>query len=236
MEAGWGADLGYPGLRLDASGEAVTGHVFTSANLESHWQVLDDFEGVEYERVLTEVTLSEGGRCVAHVYVLRQRYAAMTLIHQRVEDCRNGDNPKTIARVSSGWVVLGDVQFLRGYSLLLPDPVVVDLNDLARPAREAYLFEMSALGDALLSVTDACRINYEILGNTEAALHAHVFPRYATEPESMRRIPVWSYDWENAPPFDPERDRALMLAIRGSLEEAGLVLDQSETTGSVTVG
>ena len=93
--------------------------------------------------------------------------------------------------------MLGDVQFLRGYSLLLPDPVVVSLNDLTREGREQFLYEMSVLGDALLAVTDAYRINYEILGNSEPALHAHVFPRYQSEPEEKRRMPAWFYDWKN---------------------------------------
>ena len=104
-----------------------------------------------------------------------------TLIHQRVDDCRNGRNPKTIARVTSGWIVLGDVQFLRGYSLLLPDPVVTDLNALDRTHRETYLYEMSVLGDALLKTTDAYRINYEILGNSGGSIacsrYSSVFER-----------------------------------------------------------
>lgn len=145
-----------------------------------------------------------------------------TLIHQRVDDCRAGRNPKTIARVTSGWVVLGDVQFLRGYSLLLPDPVVVDLNALGREHRETYLYEMSVLGDALLSITDAYRINYEILGNSEAALHAHVIPRYQSEPDHLRPLPVWSYDWENALEFDLERDRELMDQIADQVRNAGI--------------
>ncbi len=145
-----------------------------------------------------------------------------TLIHQRVEDCRNGINPRTIARVSSGWVVLGDVQFLAGYSLLLPDPVVGDLNALNRQQRESYLYEMSVVGDALLSVTDAYRINYEILGNTEPALHAHIFPRYRSEPEELRPGPVWSYDWVNAPKFDAGRDRLLIDDIARFIGEAGI--------------
>jgi len=145
-----------------------------------------------------------------------------TLIHRLVDDCRKGSNPKTIARVSSGWVVLGDVQFLRGYSLLLPDPVVVDPNTLDRERRETYLYEMTVVGDALMNVTEAYRINYEILGNTEAALHAHVFPRYRSEPDELRRVPVWSYDWKNALPFDPKRDSDLIDEIASYIKEAGI--------------
>jgi hypothetical protein len=60
--------------------------------------------------------------------------------------------------------------------------------------RTTFLQDMNILGDALLEVTGAARINYEILGNREAALHAHVFPRFATEPEEKRCKPVWFYD------------------------------------------
>ena len=145
-----------------------------------------------------------------------------TLIHRRVEDCRLGKNPKTIERVSSGWVVLGDVQFLKGYSLLLPDPVVGDLNELDRFHRETYLYEMSVVGDALLAVTNAYRINYEILGNTEAALHTHIFPRYRSESEELRKMPVWSYDWINAPEFNLDRDGELMERIRDEIRRSGI--------------
>lgn len=141
-----------------------------------------------------------------------------TLIHERVAAARQGTNPTVICRVTSGWVVLGDVQFLPGYSLLLPDPVVPDLNALPATQRIIFLQEMTSLGDALLEVTGASRINYEILGNSEAALHAHMFPRYAAEPEAQRRQPVWFYDWKNAPPFDLERDRQLMTQIAAAIQ------------------
>lgn len=131
-----------------------------------------------------------------------------TLIHQRVEAARRGTNPTVIARLRSGWAVLGDVQVVRGYSLLLPDPVVVDLNGLPLPQRTLFLQDMSILGDALIRVTGAVRINYEILGNREPALHAHVFPRLATEPNLNRS--VRSYDWDAAPRFDVARDQPLM--------------------------
>ena len=70
---------------------------------------------------------------------------------------------------------------IQGYTLLLPDPVVGDLNDLSVPQRLQYLSNMSVVGDALLEVTEAYRINYSILGNTDPALHAHIHPRYLSE-------------------------------------------------------
>lgn len=145
-----------------------------------------------------------------------------TIIHRRVEECRAGRDPQTVCRVTSGWVVLGDAQFVRGYSLLLPDPVVADLNKLDGAQRAAFLHEMSAVGDALLALTDAVRINYEILGNVDPALHAHVIPRYSYEPEALRTRPVWFYDWAAAPRFDAARDGPLLAALRGELERRGV--------------
>lgn len=140
-----------------------------------------------------------------------------TLIHRRVEDARRGENPRVIARMESGWAVMGDAQFLRGYSLLLPDPVVPHLNALQGAARTRFLDDMAALGDAVLKVTGAVRINYEMLGNLEPALHAHVFPRFADEPAELRTKPVWFYDWDKAPKFDPVEYREILEAIRGAL-------------------
>lgn len=143
-----------------------------------------------------------------------------TVIHERVEACRQGSYNKVICRVPSGWAVMGDVQFLRGYCLLYPDPVVDHLNAFSSyEARNEFLRDMAILGEAVLAITKAVRINYEMLGNIEPALHAHIFPRYHTEPETLRTKPVWFYDWNSAPPFDPVRDQALQKNIRDTLIE-----------------
>lgn len=124
-----------------------------------------------------------------------------------------------VARLSSGWAVLGETQVVRGYCLLLPDPVVPRLNDLDEPGRAQFLREMTLLGDAVLRAVDATRINYEILGNLEPALHAHVVPRRIDEPESLRTRPIWFHDWDAASPFDAARDAPLLAAIRRELEQ-----------------
>ena len=147
-----------------------------------------------------------------------------TLIHQRVAEANAGENPKVIARMKSGWAVLGDAQFLPGYCLLLPDPVVAHLNDFDGETRRQFLDDMAALGDAVLAVTGALRINYEMLGNLEPALHAHVFPRYDDEAEELKTKPVWLYPqtaWEESA-FDEERDREVMEAIKAQLIEMGI--------------
>ena len=127
-----------------------------------------------------------------------------TEIHRQVEAAGRGELSRVVTRMRSGWAVLGDPQITRGYCLLLPDPVVPDLNALTGAARRQFLDDMAALGDAVLAVTGAERINYEILGNVEPALHAHVIPRHATEEPWLRRQAVWLHDWKTAPPVDQE--------------------------------
>lgn len=142
-----------------------------------------------------------------------------TIIHQRVEEAQQGKNPYVVCRMPSGWLVLADTQILPGYCILLHDPVVTDLNALPLKERIIFLRDMSIVGDVLLEVTSATLINYEILGNTDRALHAHVIPRYSSEPEETRRRPIWFSDWTNAPKFDPERDKKLMDRIAQAIQE-----------------
>lgn len=145
----------------------------------------------------------------------------MTLIHRNVEACRAGTFAPLICRLPSGWAVLCDMQYLRGYTILLADPVAPDLNALDRAARAAYLLDMATIGDALLEVTGAYRINYAILGNSAPALHAHIVPRYPAEPEAIRAHLPWSYPREvmDATPFDPARDAKLIAQLRAAIQK-----------------
>lgn len=151
----------------------------------------------------------------------RETPEQLTAIHHQVLAAREGKDPRVAAKLSSGWVVFGERQFVRGYVLLLPDPVVPTLNALGAQERSQFLVDMARLGDALLKVTNALRINYAILGNQEPALHAHVMPRYADEPESLRSSHPWAYDWSAAPVFDRADQATLGDALRRELTRMG---------------
>jgi diadenosine tetraphosphate (Ap4A) HIT family hydrolase len=150
-------------------------------------------------------------------------YIATTAIHRFVDEARSGRLARVVARLRSGWAVLGDPQVLRGYCLLYPDPVVADLHLLTADDRLRFLADVGLLGEAVMQVTNARRINYEMLGNVEPALHAHVIPRYADEPDTLRLRPVWYHDWDAAPRFDPIRDQGLQSALREALASRGAV-------------
>ncbi|MFI7049505.1 diadenosine tetraphosphate hydrolase [Streptosporangium sandarakinum] len=121
----------------------------------------------------------------------------------RIGSALEGGNPTVLRRLEAGFAVIGDTQFLPGYSVLLADePDAQRLSDLPRAKRLAFLSDMDRLGEA---VERACRdldpafrrVNLEILGNTDAFLHAHVWPRYEWEPAHLVRRPVWLYPHEH---------------------------------------
>lgn len=121
----------------------------------------------------------------------------------RIGAALRGENPTVMRRLRAGFAVIGDVQFLPGYSVLLvDDPRVERLSELPRAKRLAFLSDMDALGE---SVESACRaldpafrrVNLEILGNTDGFLHAHVWPRFSWEPADLVHLPVWLYPHEN---------------------------------------
>ncbi len=145
--------------------------------------------------------------------------SAPTLIHEIVDRCRAGTYPAAVARLGSGWVVMGERQVLTGYCLLLADPVVPHLNTLAPDLRGQFLSDMALVGDALLAVTAGLRINYALFGNVDPALHAHIFPRHATEPEATRTLQPWALDWAAAPPYCEPLHGELQRRLAARLSE-----------------
>ncbi|WP_226831815.1 HIT family protein [Brachybacterium sp. FME24] len=131
-------------------------------------------------------------------------------------------------RMPGGFAVIGDVQFLPGYSVLITDAPGVDrLTDLPRPERARFLSSMDLLGEAVERVCAARdprfrRVNLEILGNADAFLHAHVWPRYDWEPEEIVTRPVWrhpSEQWTDSSSQLTSAHDAWMVALATALDE-----------------
>jgi diadenosine tetraphosphate (Ap4A) HIT family hydrolase len=143
--------------------------------------------------------------------------APATVIHRLADRCRAGEYPPMVAKLRSGWAIMGERQVFDGYCLLIPDPVVPHLNALASPHREQFLSDMALVGDAILAATSALRINYAMFGNLEPALHAHVFPRYANEPAATRTAQPWAFDWSLAPEYSDAVHGDVKRRIAGNL-------------------
>lgn len=143
----------------------------------------------------------------------------MEWYENRILSAINGTNPMLIKELKGGYAVFGDVQFLPGYCVLLPKREVNSLNVLSLEERKQFLSDMSILGDAIIHSCTPTRVNYDILGNTDNFLHAHIFPRYDWESKERQKMPVWLYDSSNWHNNETSYNPIKHDEIRNSIQE-----------------
>ncbi len=113
-------------------------------------------------------------------------------ICNRIEMIKAGTNNTFVAELETGYAVIGDNQFFRGYSLFLCKIDVHELHELEPEFRTKFLVEMAQVAEAACKAFKPVKMNYELLGNTDHHLHWHLFPRYADDPRPLG--PIWSID------------------------------------------
>ena len=123
----------------------------------------------------------------------------MCLICDRIQMIQNGTNPWFVRELETGYVVLGDHQHFRGYTLFLCKEHKVELFDLDHKTKMKFLEEMSLVAEAVSKAFSPEKMNYEMLGNGDSHLHWHLFPRVAGDIENygnQGKGPVWWYPRE----------------------------------------
>ncbi|HEX3813265.1 MAG TPA: diadenosine tetraphosphate hydrolase [Mycobacteriales bacterium] len=129
----------------------------------------------------------------------------------RIGSSLRGDNPTVLRRLQAGFAIIGDIQFLPGYCVLLTDtPGIERLSDLPKARRMEFLADLDLLVEAVERVCarrDPAfrRANLSILGNHDPFLHAHVFARYDWEPAEFISGPIDLY------PAERKTDPATLL-------------------------
>lgn len=114
------------------------------------------------------------------------------LVCDRIVMIQNRQNPYFVAELETGYVVLGDHQFFRGYTLFLCKEHKYELHELDADFRTKFLVEMAEVAGAVYRAFQPKKLNYELLGNSDPHLHWHLFPRHANDPEPVS--PVWKID------------------------------------------
>ena len=141
----------------------------------------------------------------------------------RIESCKNGTNPTFITELKSGYVVIGDTQFLPGYCVLLYKDNIKTLNDLEIEERKQFLLDMTLVGDAIKEVYKPYKINYEILGNLDEFIHAHIIPRYKWEGEngkhSVRSYPKDKFKEESSQFINLENRENIIKNLKIAIEK-----------------
>ena len=143
----------------------------------------------------------------------------------RIGSSLRSENPTVLRRLDAGFAIIGDIQFLPGYCVLLTDtPDVQRLSDLPRPRRMEFLADLDLLTEVVERVCarrDPAfrRANLSILGNLDPFLHAHIFPRYEWEPAEFISGPIDHY------PAEQKTDPATLLGPQHDGLRAELVAE-----------
>src|SRR3989338_2258960 len=114
------------------------------------------------------------------------------LICERIMHIKTNSNPCFVKELETGFVVLGDYQFYKGYTLFLCKKHIPELHMLTGSYQKLFLEELAYVGKAVFTAFQPMKLNYEILGNRDPHLHCHIFPRYKNDPN--RRQPIWLID------------------------------------------
>lgn len=118
-----------------------------------------------------------------------------------------------IAELTSGRVRLARNQTRYGYCILISRVHVFELHDLTKEEREAFIHDVARVSRAVQGLRGAAKMNVQFLGNAVPHLHAHIFPRYLSDPDFGR------YPENKTTPFT-ELEPQLLEALRRKLTEA----------------
>lgn len=120
----------------------------------------------------------------------------MCFICDRIDMIKNKSNPYFVKELETGYVVIGDNQHFRGYTLFLCKEHTTELFYLEDTFKTKFLNEMTLVAEAVSKAFGAVKMNYELLGNGDTHLHWHLFPRVSGdlgEYGNNGKGPVWWY-------------------------------------------
>jgi len=150
----------------------------------------------------------------------------MCLICERIAMIEQNTNKYLVKELKTGYVVVGDHQHFYGYTLFLFKRHLVELSQLDEKEKMIFLQEMSWVAEAVQLATGCEKMNYELLGNGDAHLHWHLFPRNPGDLADYGingKGPVWWYPYEMM--FD-EQQKLSDEELNGLKKQLSTALDQ----------
>lgn len=112
------------------------------------------------------------------------------MICERIDWIKNHKNPYFVRELKTGYVVIGDHQRIKGYSLFLCKQHATELHFLEPDFRDEFLHEMAVVAEAVYNAFLPDKLNYELLGAGRGLhMHWHFFPRRAGDTPNPG--PVW---------------------------------------------
>ena len=140
------------------------------------------------------------------------------LICERIVWIRENRNPYFVRELHTGYVVLGDRQRFRGYTLFLCKQHAYELHELEPHFRDEFLHEMAVVAEAVYHAFLPDKLNYALLGVGRGLhMHWHIYPR--REGDTPTPGPVWQLGKElNDEKYRPTGEELAIL--KSKLNEA----------------
>lgn len=112
------------------------------------------------------------------------------MVCERIDWIKNDKNPYFVKELNTGYVVIGDHQRIKGYTLFLCKEHATELHFLEPDFRDKFLHEMAIVAEAVYNAFKPDKLNYELLGaGSGVHMHWHLFPRRKGDTETGG--PVW---------------------------------------------
>lgn len=112
------------------------------------------------------------------------------LICERIAWIRENRNPYFVRELNTGFVVIGDCQRIKGYTLFLCKQHAYELHELEPHYRDEFLHEMAVVAEAVYHAFQPDKLNYALLGVGRGLhMHWHIYPR--RDGDTPVPGPVW---------------------------------------------
>lgn len=139
------------------------------------------------------------------------------MVCERIDWIRAGNNPYFVRELETGYVVIGDHQRFRGYTVFLCKQHATELHQLEPAFRLKFLAEMSLVAEAVWHAFQPDKLNYELLGAGKGLhMHWHIFPRRAGDTPNPG--PVWQLGTEGLHNEADRPDAAELEELRNALD------------------
>jgi diadenosine tetraphosphate (Ap4A) HIT family hydrolase len=125
-----------------------------------------------------------------------------------------GEGELFIAELDACRAYFNPDQFFPGWVFVVLRWHATELYELSVLERARMIEDVNRMAQALASVYQPVKMNYELLGNQVAHIHWHLVPRLAGDPEP--RWPVWRLHHDPTP-LPPDEVAARIESLRRAL-------------------
>jgi diadenosine tetraphosphate (Ap4A) HIT family hydrolase len=136
----------------------------------------------------------------------------------RIDQIKDGTNKYFVRELPSGYVVMGDFQYYRGYTIFVSKIHAIELHELTKAQRSRFLEDMATTAEAVYRAFTPKKLNYELLGNADSHMHWHLFPRYSDDPKPNEPASVIPPEIRNAESTRPNSEQLAQLKLQLSEE------------------